>query len=88
VSYELTIGAQAERELRKLPTDAQARIAAAILALQEQPRPSGSGKLSGEFAGSWKLRVGQYRVLYLIDDTQERVTIFKVGPRASVYKTR
>jgi mRNA interferase RelE/StbE len=54
-----------------------------LLALEDNPRPAGAKKLHGE--DSYRLRVGDYRVLYTIDDQSRVVTVYAVGHRREVY---
>ena len=61
------------------------RIHHKILGLQDDPRPQGSRKLSGNLEG-WRIRVGDYRVLYQIDDDAATVTIVRVKHRRDVYR--
>lgn len=83
--YRLLIQPPAEKDWRKLPADLLQRIHARLLALQETPRPPGALKLAGDWEG-WRLRVGDYRILYLIDDTAQTVTIARVRHRREVYR--
>ena len=53
--------------------------------LAERPRPVGAKKLSGE-DNIWRVRVGDYRILYTIDDRKRLVILAAVGPRGSVYR--
>ena len=84
--YQVLVKVSAEKEIRRLPSSARKRVIAAILALQDDPRPSGVRKLKGRLAESYRLRVGAYRVLYRIDDAQRRVVIFRVRHRREVYR--
>lgn len=83
--YKLLIKSSAERDLRKLSGSVFQRINERILALPSDPRPSGAGKLSGELEG-WRIRVGDYRILYQIDDKAQTVTIVRVKHRREVYR--
>ena len=67
-----------------LPRAMHARISRRILSLEDNPRPRGAKKLSGR--EEYRLRVGDYRVLYTVDDTDSMVTIFAVGHRREVYQ--
>ena len=82
--YQIVIKRTAEKELDALPAGLRDRIVARLLRLEENPRPSGSLKLQGQDA--YRLRVGDYRVLYIIDDAAQAITIFAVGHRREVYK--
>ncbi len=83
-SYELLITRSAARELEELPAKDRRRIAAKIRGLATVPRPEGTEKLSGE--EKYRLRQGDYRVPYAIDDGARTVTIMKIGHRRDVYR--
>jgi mRNA interferase RelE/StbE len=74
-----------ENNERKLPIDVQKRIQTKINDLAIQPRPNGIKKLQGD-DNSYRIRVGEYRVVYEIDDEILIVTIIKVKHRSEVYK--
>jgi mRNA interferase RelE/StbE len=82
--YELLIEAGAEREIRKLPRDVAERVVVALKALASSPRPPGCRRIAGAKA-CWRIRVGDYRAIYEIDDRQRAVRILKVGHRRDVY---
>ena len=83
--YEVLIERTAERDLRSLPIPIFNRIIPRIRALAETPRPSGCHKLTGS-KNDWRIRIGDYRVVYEIDDAQKRVRIFRVRHRREVYR--
>jgi mRNA interferase RelE/StbE len=83
LSYEVGIVRSAEKEMDRLPGTVHARLSKRILFLQDNPRPRGVRKLSGR--EEYRLRVGDYRILYLIDDRNRVVTILAVGHRQEVY---
>lgn len=83
MSYEVHTIRSAEKELDRLPTTVHARLSKRILALEDNPRPRGIKKLSGR--EEYRLRVGDYRILYIIDDKKHIITIFAVGHRREVY---
>lgn len=75
----------AKRQLRRLPPGDAARLRGPILALAFEPRPPGVVKLAG--TDFWRLRVGDLRIVYLIDDAQDLVIILKVARRSeSTYR--
>jgi mRNA interferase RelE/StbE len=74
----------AARQIRKLNKTIQARLKSKIAMLSENPRPHGSKKLKS-FEKSYRIRVGDYRVIYDIHDDVLLVLIMKVGPRRDVY---
>ena len=85
-AYRLLIKASAGRELERLGTKSdRRRIVERIKALAEDPRPHGSEKLAG-YTDRYRIRQGNFRVVYLIDDQRREVTIFKVGDRKDVYR--
>ena len=81
--YAGSILRRAQRELAGLPIPAYKRIRDGIRALAYNPRPAGCLKLTGR--DGWRLRVGDYRVIYEIDDTSRSVLILHVGHRRDVY---
>jgi mRNA interferase RelE/StbE len=83
--YALLVKSSAERDLRKLPRSTLERINAKLLTLSDEPRPPGSHKLSGNLEG-WRVRVGDYRILYQTDDTGETITVVRVRHRRDVYR--
>jgi len=83
MSYEVLILRRAQRQLRRLPTRDYQRIKASIFALGEMPRPHGCLKLSNR--PGWRIRVGDYRVIYEIDDERRIVTVMDVGNRRDIY---
>jgi len=75
----------AQRQLRRLPPGDAARLRGPILALAIEPRPPGAAKLVG--TDFWRLRVGDLRIVYAIDDTSGRVVVLKVARRSeSTYR--
>lgn len=82
--YRIGMAPAARRQWNKLPRAAQDRIAPHILALESDPRPSGCRKLSEPLQG-YRIRIGDYRVIYTVDDPARVVTVHKVAPRDTVY---
>jgi mRNA interferase RelE/StbE len=82
--YRLIIKRSAERDLLRLPRTILLRINEHILTLRDEPRPPGTRKLQGNLEG-WRIRVGDYRVIYQIDDEHQTVTIVRVRHRSDVY---
>ena len=75
---------RAQKELQRLPQEDYARVREAMRALAHNPRPAGCLALTGR--AGWRMRVGDYRVIYEIDDAQHTVTILHVGHRRDVYR--
>lgn len=84
MKYQIRIISSAEKEMNKLPALIHARISGKILLLEDNPRLTGAKKLSDR--EEYRLRVGDYRVLYTIDDRGHEVTVFAVGHRREVYR--
>ena len=85
-SYRVLIKTSAGKELAAVGSKAdRQRIVARIHGLAANPRPHGSEKLAG-YSDRYRVRQGNYRIVYLIDDDASEVTIFKVGDRRDVYR--
>jgi mRNA interferase RelE/StbE len=83
--YKLGIKPSAEKDLDRLRGETWQRVLDAITALLTQPRPSGYTKLKAP-GGSFRIRIGDYRVIYDIDDGEQTVTVLRVKHRRDVYK--
>ncbi len=84
MNYEVRIVSSVEKELDKLTEVIHARIRRGILSLEDNPRPRNTRKLSGR--EEYRLRIGDYRVLYTIDDKNKMITVFAIGHRREVYR--
>lgn len=84
--YKLVFKASVAKDLRAIPKKDVTRILQRIDALQDQPRPSGCEKLSGE--ERFRVRQGDYRIVYGIEDLYLIVTVIRVGHRRQVYLPR
>jgi mRNA interferase RelE/StbE len=83
--YEVIFKKKAGKELQKLPTVAVKKIAPEIDKLGENPRPQGSKKLKGTEDEIWRIRIGDYRVIYHIEDEIKIVEVRKIGHRKDIY---
>jgi mRNA interferase RelE/StbE len=83
--YALGIKPSARKELENLSDSLIARLAPKIDALAADPRPSGCRKLHG-YKDLWRIRVGDYRVVYIIDDDRKTVSVTRVAHRREVYE--
>ena len=83
-SYKITFRKSVSKDLKKIPKKDVLRILEAIKALAENPRPPQSKKLSGQ--EKYRLRQGNYRVLYSIEDEKLIIQVVKVGNRRDIYK--
>ena len=84
--YSLEIKPSAGKELDALDDALFARIDRKIMALAENPRPPGCKKLRG-YKDLWRIRVGDWRVLYVLDDAIKRVSITRVAHRREAYES-
>ncbi len=83
--YSLTIARGAAKDLEALPSTVARRIDAKILSLAREPRLHGVKKLRGERA-LWRIRIGDYRVIYSIDDGAKIVDITAIRHRSKAYE--
>ena len=83
--YKIDFTPSADKALRKLPQSVQVRIATAVKGLVNDPRPRGSLKLKSE-DDLWRIRVGDYRVVYTIEDDELIVLVVRVAHRKDVYQ--
>ena len=86
MKYEITIRKSAAKALDKLPTKDLKAVVESIMALANNPRPSGCKKLKGKQDIWWRIRVGDYRVIYSVDDTIHIVNVANVGHRRDIYE--
>ena len=83
-SYRIVFKKSVSKDLRSIPKKDIQRILKRINSLTEDPRPSGVEKLSGD--EKYRIRQGNYRILYLIEDEIITITIVKVGHHRDVYR--
>ncbi len=83
--YAIDIKPSARRELENLSDNLIARLVPKIDALAANPRPSGCRKLRG-YKDLWRIRVGDYRIVYLVDDDRKMVSVTRVAHRRDVYE--
>lgn len=84
MTYHVEIEASALKALERIERGDQRRIVDKIRSLAENPRPDGAVKLTG--ADGWRVRVGNYRVVYVIEDAVLVVTVTRVAHRREVYR--
>ena len=84
MTYEVIISKEAKREIKALPAKVQPRIYDAILLLGQNPHPTASRKLKA--IDGYRLRVGDYRIIYLIEKKILRVIVVKVKLRKDAYR--
>nr|WP_179389478.1 type II toxin-antitoxin system RelE/ParE family toxin [Psychromicrobium silvestre] len=84
MTYQIEILPSACRQLRKLSPEARRRVQAAIELLAETPRPPGAKKLVGRV--EWRVRTGDYRVLYRVEDGRLTIVVVAAGYRRHIYE--
>ncbi|MFQ5424177.1 MAG: type II toxin-antitoxin system RelE/ParE family toxin [Phycisphaerae bacterium] len=85
MKYAVLLSSAAAKEFKRLPVNVIARLDPRILALSEEPRPPGGVKLRGKVPNGWRIRVGDYRILYRIDDGRQQVIVYRIAHRREVY---
>ncbi|MEO5333512.1 MAG: type II toxin-antitoxin system RelE/ParE family toxin [Magnetococcus sp. YQC-5] len=85
MSYSVIITSHAQRQIRKLATPIQMRILQAIRQLETIPRPDGCVKMTN-MEHLWRIREGDYRVLYRIQDQNLLVLVLEIGNRREIYR--
>jgi mRNA interferase RelE/StbE len=84
-TYQLTIKRSFEKDLRRLPNDVVERIFKKLDGLASNPYPSGVDKIEGS-EHSYRVRIGDYRIVYAVDDSTKTITLFYARHRKDVYK--
>ncbi|MFZ4767201.1 MAG: type II toxin-antitoxin system RelE family toxin [Roseimicrobium sp.] len=84
MSYTVILPKSVQKQLDRLSPDINSRVIAALSALETNPRPAGAKKLKGRDA--WRIRVGDYRVIYEIHDRALQVIVVQTGHRRDVYR--
>lgn len=84
MNYSIRIRRKAQKSLARISQPFQAKLIEAILKLAETPYPHGCKKLSGREA--WRIRVGDYRIIYEVHDIQLDIIIVEVGHRSLIYR--
>ena len=84
MTYALLIERRAQRSLSRIAVQDRERISDAIRRLAEEPRPHGVKKLSGRDA--WRIRVGDYRILYEIHNERLLILVIDIGHRREIYR--
>lgn len=82
--YSVVITRSAQKALSQLPLAVYERVRDALVRLGDTPRPDGCAKLRSR--EGWRIRIGNYRVIYEINDPLCLVTILHIGPRRDIYR--
>ena len=86
MSYSVSLRRSALKELQSLPKTAVQKVGGAIDKLAENPRPDGVKKLKGSEEDLYRIRVGDFRIVYSIEDEIKIVDIRKIGHRKDIYR--
>jgi mRNA interferase RelE/StbE len=84
MSYEVILPKTVQKELDRLPTDISDRVLDRLAALETNPRPADVKKLKGRSA--WRIRIGDYRAIYEINDRSRQIIVVTVAHRRNVYR--
>jgi len=83
--YKIELRRKAQRSLDKLPKDDFNAVIEVVKDLGNTPRPKGVEKI--KTAGLWRIRQGDYRIVYSIDDSEKTVIILRIGHRREIYRS-
>ena len=83
--YKIELRRKAQRSLDRLPEGDFDAVLDAVKGLANSPRPKGVEKI--KTAGLWRVRQGDYRIVYSIDDSQKNVTVLRIGHRREIYRS-
>ncbi len=84
-SYAVEVKPSARKELEALPDNVLRRAVRKLESLAGDPRPAGCKKLKG-YRDQWRLRIGDWRVLYIVDDAAKLVSVTRIAHRREVYE--
>ena len=84
MSYRVELEKNAGKELAKLPREIQKRLLEVLEDLSKDPRPPGSKKLIQQ--EGYRIRQGDYRILYVVDDKRSLIRVYRIGHRRKVYR--
>ncbi|TQF69057.1 type II toxin-antitoxin system RelE/ParE family toxin [Rhodococcus spelaei] len=87
MTYSIALAPAAARQLRKFDPQVRRRIQAALELLAVEPRPPAATQLAGG-AGEWRVRTGDYRIVYEIHDDRLLVLVVRIGHRREIYRPR
>ncbi len=82
--YKIELRRNARKALDKIQPQERSRILSALLELEQNPRPRGMEKVKG--TELWRIREGDYRLVYDIDDARKIITVVKIGHRREIYR--
>ena len=83
--YSIQVKPSARKEMEALPDHVLARVLERVESLRHTPRPAGCKKLKG-YKDSWRIRIGDWRVVYIIDDNAKLISVTRIAHRREVYE--
>lgn len=83
--YSVRLRGAAAKEYRGLPETIQQRVLEVLVGLQQEPRPAGAKPLAGQLQGLLRIRIGDYRVVYQVEDDERLISIIRIRPRGRAY---
>jgi len=86
VRYAVLLESQAEKDLLPIPKRDLKRIDAKLQSLSQVPRSKGATKLRGKTSEGWRVRVGDYRILYQVDDKDKTIRVYRIRHRREAYR--
>ncbi len=84
MAYVISLKRSAEKELERFSIKIQDRIVECLISLKDDPRPTGAKKLHGR--EGYRIRVGEHRILYVVNDAEKRVEVFSIAHRREAYR--
>jgi mRNA interferase RelE/StbE len=84
--YQIMFVSGLDKELKKIPKADQKRILNKVETLAENPFPSGYKPLQGQLSGYYRIRSGDYRIVYSVNKEKVTILILKIGQRGSIYE--
>ncbi len=88
MKFKIEFTPAAARQLKKLPKQAQQRILAVIDILKTNPRPPKAERLKGSLRGLLRVRTGDYRIIYFVENDRMVVCVVRIGDRKEIYRRR
>jgi mRNA interferase RelE/StbE len=86
LKYTVLLSNRAEKDLLSLPTAIIKRIDSRLQVLSSSPYPGGAAKLKGKESEGWRIRVGDYRILYQVSDKEHTVSVYRIKHRRDAYQ--
>lgn len=86
MSYRVLLEEAAQRDFRKLDPQVARRVRQRLLDLEQNPRPPGAGKLQDVHPPRYRARVGDWRILYSVDDQAKEVRVYRIKHRSRAYR--